>query len=78
MLQVRIDVHGARLMATVDGFSDETHLKGLDKENNYGVSANLTSVVLIGGITKNIDVSPTPFHLFQGLARKKGCMASNT
>lgn len=46
---MRIDVHGARLMATVDGIKEETPLQGLDKENNYGVSANLTSVVLIGG-----------------------------
>ncbi|XP_057659616.1 axotactin isoform X2 [Diorhabda carinulata] len=48
---VRIDVHGARLMATVDDLKDETTLKGLDKENNYGVSANVTSVILIGGLS---------------------------
>lgn len=64
MFQVRIDVHGARLMATVDALSEETHLKGLDKENNYGVSANLTSVVLIGGRTKNFHLTPTPFRIF--------------
>lgn len=46
---VRIDVHGAKMMATVDGLKEETDIKGLNKENNYGVSANLTSVVLIGG-----------------------------
>ncbi|KAK4876618.1 hypothetical protein RN001_009124 [Aquatica leii] len=48
---VKIDVHGARLMATVDDLKEETQIKGLDKENNYGVSANLTSVVLIGGLS---------------------------
>ncbi|KAL3275553.1 hypothetical protein HHI36_020309 [Cryptolaemus montrouzieri] len=48
---VRIDVHGARLTATVDGIKEETDLKGLDKENNYGVSANVTSVILIGGLS---------------------------
>lgn len=36
-------------MATVDDLKEETTLKGLDKENNYGVSANVTSVILIGG-----------------------------
>nr|CAH7733562.1 unnamed protein product [Callosobruchus chinensis] len=48
---VRIDVHSARLMATVDDVKGETTLKGLDKENNYGVSANVTSVILIGGLS---------------------------
>ncbi|XP_044268860.1 contactin-associated protein like 5-1 isoform X2 [Tribolium madens] len=48
---VRIDVHGARLMATVDDQKEETNLRGLDKENNYGVSANVTSVILIGGLS---------------------------
>lgn len=48
-VQVRIDVHSARLMATVDDLKEETTLKGLDKENNYGVAANVTSVILIGG-----------------------------
>lgn len=36
-------------MATVDNLKEETDLKGLHKENNYGVSVDLTSVVLIGG-----------------------------
>lgn len=49
MFQVRIDVHSARLMATVDDLKEETTLKGLDKENNYGVSSNVTSFILIGG-----------------------------
>lgn len=47
--KVRIDVHSARLMATVGDLKEETDLMGLDKENNYGVSANVTSVILIGG-----------------------------
>lgn len=36
-------------MASVDDLKDETDLKGLDKENNYGVFTNVTSVILIGG-----------------------------
>ncbi|KAK9892824.1 hypothetical protein WA026_022286 [Henosepilachna vigintioctopunctata] len=48
---VRIDVHSARLAASVDGIKEETDLKGLDKESNYGVSANVTSVILIGGLS---------------------------
>lgn len=36
-------------MATVDNLKEETDLKGLHKDNNYGVSVDLTSVVLIGG-----------------------------
>lgn len=36
-------------MAEVDGISKSTDLKGLDQENNYGVTANVTSVILIGG-----------------------------
>lgn len=48
-MQVRIDVHGARLVAMVDDLKEETDLKGLDKDNNYGVAANVTSVILIGG-----------------------------
>ncbi|XP_017768097.1 PREDICTED: uncharacterized protein LOC108556443 [Nicrophorus vespilloides] len=48
---VRIDVHAARLMATVDELKGETHLKGLDKESNYGVSANIASVILVGGLS---------------------------
>ncbi|CAH0547877.1 unnamed protein product [Brassicogethes aeneus] len=48
---VRIDVHSGRLMAMVDDLKSETDLRGLDKENNYGVSANVTSVILIGGLS---------------------------
>lgn len=42
-------MHGARLTATVDDLKEETDLMGLDKENNYGVTANVTSVILVGG-----------------------------
>lgn len=47
--QVRIDVHGARLIARVDNSQEEVYLKGLNHEYNYGVSTNLPSVVLVGG-----------------------------
>lgn len=42
-------MHSATLIAMVDDLKDETELKGLDKDNNYGVTANVTSVILIGG-----------------------------
>ncbi|KAG5872607.1 hypothetical protein JTB14_002128 [Gonioctena quinquepunctata] len=48
---VRIDVYSAKLMAFVDNLKEETALKGLDKENNYGVATNVTSVILIGGLS---------------------------
>ncbi|XP_030746121.1 contactin-associated protein-like 5 isoform X2 [Sitophilus oryzae] len=48
---VRIDVHAAKLLAIVDDLRDETDLRGLDTENNYGVAANVTSVILIGGLS---------------------------
>ncbi|CAG9818527.1 unnamed protein product [Phaedon cochleariae] len=48
---VRIDVHSARLMAIVDDLREEITLKGLDKESNYGVAANVTSVILVGGLS---------------------------
>lgn len=51
---VRIDVHGARLTAIVDDLKEETDLMGLDKENNYGVTANVTSVILVGGKPQSI------------------------
>jgi hypothetical protein len=47
---VRIDVHGARLIARVDNNQEEVYLKGLNHDTNYGVSTNLPSVVLVGGI----------------------------
>lgn len=46
---VRIDVHGARLIARVDNQQEEVYLKGLNHDTNYGVSVNLPSVVLVGG-----------------------------
>ncbi|CAG2067259.1 unnamed protein product, partial [Timema podura] len=48
-VMVRIDVHGARLLAKVDDKQEETNVLGLDPSINYGVSSDLTSVVLIGG-----------------------------
>jgi len=47
---VRIDVHGARLIAKVDDISAERLIQGLHKSSNYGISTDLTSVVLIGGM----------------------------
>lgn len=47
---VRIDVHGARLIAKVDNINAEKIIQGLHKSSNYGISTDLTSVVLIGGI----------------------------
>lgn len=49
---MRIDVHGARLIARVDDIQEEVYLKGLNHDTNYGVSTNLPSVVLVGGKTK--------------------------
>ncbi|KAM7357468.1 axotactin isoform 3-T7 [Cochliomyia hominivorax] len=48
---VRIDVHGARLIAIVDEHQEEVYLKGLNHDTNYGVSTNLPSVVLVGGLS---------------------------
>ncbi|XP_033242580.1 uncharacterized protein LOC108152614 isoform X2 [Drosophila miranda] len=50
-VMVRIDVHGARLIARVDNSQEEVYLKGLNHEYNYGVSTNLPSVVLVGGLS---------------------------
>ncbi|XP_055612368.1 axotactin isoform X2 [Uranotaenia lowii] len=50
-VMVRIDVHGARLIARVDNHKEEVYLKGLNHETNYGVSINLMSVVLVGGLS---------------------------
>lgn len=49
---VRIDVHGARLLARVDNSEEEIYLNGLNHDTNYGVSINLPSVVLVGGNIK--------------------------
>ncbi|XP_053955451.1 axotactin isoform X1 [Anastrepha ludens] len=50
-VMVRIDVHGARLIARVDRSQEEVYLKGLNHDTNYGVSTNLPSVVLVGGLS---------------------------
>nr|CAD7256084.1 unnamed protein product [Timema shepardi] len=50
-VMVRIDVHGARLLAKVDDKQEETNVLGLNPSINYGVSSDLTSVVLIGGLS---------------------------
>lgn len=50
---MRIDVHGARLIARVDDSQEEVYLKGLNHDTNYGVSTNLPSVVLVGGTLYN-------------------------
>ncbi|XP_074101561.1 axotactin isoform X2 [Cotesia typhae] len=48
---VRIDVHGAKLIARVDDKQEETTLEVLERVINYGVSEDLASVVLIGGLS---------------------------
>ncbi|XP_069674286.1 axotactin isoform X2 [Periplaneta americana] len=48
---VSIDVHGARLIAKVDSKQAETRILGLDPSTNYGVTTDLPSVVLIGGLS---------------------------
>ncbi|XP_065204178.1 axotactin isoform X2 [Planococcus citri] len=48
---VRIDVHGARLLAKVDNESAEINLQGLHVSSNYGIATDLNSVVLIGGLS---------------------------
>ncbi|KYN20205.1 Neurexin-4 [Trachymyrmex cornetzi] len=50
-VRVRIDVHGAKLIAEVDDKQAETTLKVLERIVNYGVSEELASVVLIGGLS---------------------------
>ncbi|XP_063977101.1 axotactin isoform X2 [Diachasmimorpha longicaudata] len=48
---VRIDVRGAKLIARVDDRQEETTLEVLERVVNYAVSMELTSVVLIGGLS---------------------------
>lgn len=57
---VRIDVHGAKLIARVDDKQAETTLKVLERIVNYGVSEELASVVLIGG-EESLFFQETPF-----------------
>ncbi|XP_051168302.1 axotactin isoform X3 [Leptopilina boulardi] len=48
---VQIDVHGAKLIARVNDKREETSLEVLERIVNYGVSDELASVVLIGGLS---------------------------
>lgn len=48
---VSIDVHRARLVAKVDSKQAETPILGLHPSTSYGVSTDLPSVVLIGGLS---------------------------
>lgn len=57
---VRIDVHGAKLIARVDDKQAETTLKVLERIVNYGVSEELASVVLIGGEQSLLPIPPLP------------------
>uniref|UniRef100_A0A8D8Y5X7 Contactin-associated protein-like 2 n=1 Tax=Cacopsylla melanoneura TaxID=428564 RepID=A0A8D8Y5X7_9HEMI len=50
-VMVRINVHGAKLIARVDNITTETVITGLNQNTNYGVTSDLTSVVLIGGLS---------------------------
>ncbi|XP_075225876.1 axotactin isoform X2 [Lycorma delicatula] len=50
-VMVRIDVHGARLIAKVDDKTADSSILGLHPSTNYGVTTDLTSVVLIGGLS---------------------------
>nr|XP_018912970.1 PREDICTED: neurexin-3 isoform X1 [Bemisia tabaci]XP_018912971.1 PREDICTED: neurexin-3 isoform X1 [Bemisia tabaci]XP_018912972.1 PREDICTED: neurexin-3 isoform X1 [Bemisia tabaci] len=50
-VMVRIDVHGARLIARVDEMQQEIGLQGLQVAKPYGITYDLTSVVLIGGLS---------------------------
>lgn len=56
---MRIDVHGAKLIARVDDKQAETTLKVLERVVNYGVSEELASVVLIGGEKSSLEKSPS-------------------
>ncbi|XP_014243197.1 contactin-associated protein like 5-1 isoform X3 [Cimex lectularius] len=48
---VTIDLEQGRLKATVDDQSGEDKIQGFHKSKNYGVTKDLTSVVLIGGLS---------------------------
>ena len=61
---VRIDVHGAKLIARVDDKQAETSLEVLERIVNYGVSEELASVVLIGGKNIAIQISKNLFIWF--------------
>lgn len=61
---VRIDVHGAKLIARVDDKQAETSLKVLERIVNYGVSDELASVVLIGGEGSLFSRDPLQMEIF--------------
>lgn len=67
---VRIDVHGAKLIARVDDRQAETTLKVLERIVNYGVSEELASVVLIGGEKRlpSFERPPSSGNLFASLS----------
>ncbi|XP_055383495.1 axotactin isoform X2 [Condylostylus longicornis] len=69
---VRIDVHGARLIARVDNSQEEVYLKGLNHDTNYGVSTNLPSVVLVGGLSSEEKLHGVKYIIesFVGCIRK--------
>lgn len=68
---VRIDVHGARLIARVDDQQEEVYLKGLNHDTNYGVSTNLPSVVLVGGVNFRSIILITFANYFSYCLRSK-------
>lgn len=44
-------MHNTRLFARVNNQSSEVDIKGLSRKDNYNVTNDLTSVVLIGGLS---------------------------
>lgn len=73
---VRIDVHGAKLIARVDEKQAETTVEVLEHIVNYGVSEELASVVLIGGwcvcVIKNFfSFVISTFFFFRSQFRRK-------
>lgn len=79
---VRIDVHGAKLIARVDDKQAETSVEVLENIVNYGVSEELASVVLIGGLffslfevykyEKHVTVVKTSFDFFYEYCEERG------
>lgn len=62
-VMVRIDVHGARLIARVDEMQQEIGLQGLQVAKPYGITYDLTSVVLIGGESSEICDFPKNVYI---------------
>ncbi|XP_073968823.1 axotactin isoform X3 [Rhodnius prolixus] len=48
---VTIDTNSLKLRARVDGQSNEMRIQGLHRNKHYGVTTDLSSVVLIGGLS---------------------------